>query len=285
MKISGSTPLYALLGSPVSHSLSPLLQNGWINEHGFDAVYVGLAIASDYFESALEGLFHAGLQGANVTTPFKERAKAACMTCSPDALKAGSVNCLFRALGENATGFSGTSTDGAGFLADLDARANGWRERSGHVVILGAGGAARSMLYAMSSAGIDGIHLVNRNLSRARDTAATIEGAKVHIHSWADIEASLRGASLVINATSAGFGGLDPLQPDFSVTTADCLVYDSVYAPRETAFLRAAKQHKRQALDGLGMLVGQGALAFETWFGVRPDIKAGLLRLEASLGS
>jgi shikimate dehydrogenase len=281
MKIDGSTPLFALLGNPARHSLSPTLHNGWIEEFGFKGVYVALEMDPDHFEASLDGLFHAGLQGANVTFPFKERAYAHAQSASPRATAIGSVNCLSRM----GAGFLGDTTDGDGFIADLDVRAPGWRQIHGHVVILGAGGAARALLYSLSSSGKDDIHLVNRNQDRAKQTAAIVTGKSVTVQPWDQMASSLEGAGLVINATSAGLNGQNPLALDFSQTQADCLVYDTVYSPRETAFLTAAHNNKRLAVDGLGMLAGQGALAFETWFGVKPDLLRGLKRLEAALAS
>jgi shikimate dehydrogenase len=279
MKIDGSTPLFALLGNPARHSMSPTLHNGWIEEFGFKGVYVALEMDPLHFEASLDGLFHAGLQGANVTFPFKERAYAHAQSTSSRASAIASVNCLSRL----ETGFLGDTTDGDGFIADLDARAPGWRQIEGHVVILGAGGAARALLDALSRAGKDGMHLVNRNLQRAQQTAAIVASKSITVQPWDNLANSLEGAGLVINATSAGLNGQSPLAPDFSQTHGDCLVYDTVYSPRETAFLTAARADRRQAVDGLGMLAGQGALAFETWFGVRPDLLSGLKRLEKAL--
>jgi shikimate dehydrogenase len=281
MKIDGSTPLFAVLGNPARHSMSPTLHNGWIEEFGFKGVYVALEMNPLHFEACLDGLFHAGLQGANVTFPFKERAFKHAQSSTPRASAIASVNCLSR-LG---TGFLGDTTDGDGFIADLDARAPGWRQIEGHVVILGAGGAARALLSALSSSGKDDIHLVNRNLDRAKQTASIVAGKSVTVQPWDKVADSLEGAGLVINATSAGLNGENPFSPDFSQTHTDCLIYDTVYSPRETAFLTAARANRRLAVDGLGMLAGQGALAFETWFGVKPDLLSGLKRLEAALAS
>jgi shikimate dehydrogenase len=267
MKITASTPLYALLGNPATQSLSPILQNGWIEEHGFDGVYVALAPKIEQFESALDGLFQVGLQGANVTAPFKERASIKAIALTDRARRSNSVNCLTY----SSEGFSGDSTDGGGLVAELDARAIGWRDRAGPIVILGAGGAARALLGAIYEEGFRDIRIVNRNLDRANAMLNSFDTGQIQVTSWDDIDQSLKGASLVINATSAGLKDENPFAPDFSTTQADALIYDTIYAPRETAFLLKAKAQNRQTLDGLGMLAGQGALAFENWFGTRPD--------------
>lgn len=279
MKITASTPLYALLGNPANQSLSPVLQNGWIEEHGFDGVYVALAPKVDQFEAALEGLFQAGLQGANVTSPFKERAANKAVELTARAQASQSVNCLTY----SASGFKGDSTDGGGLIADLDARAAGWRINQGHIVLLGAGGAARALLNALYDEGFGHIDVVNRTISRADAMIASLDPRNLRTFAWDQMADSLEGAGLVINATSAGLKGHDAFAPDFSPTRPDALIYDTIYAPRETEFLVSAKSQNRQTLNGLGMLAGQGALAFQNWFGVRPDLLAGLARLEAAL--
>jgi shikimate dehydrogenase len=281
MKISGSTPLFAVLGNPIKHSLSPLLHNGWLAEFGYDGVYVALEVDPEHFELTLDGLFHAGLQGANVTSPFKERTAAQVKSSSERASKISSVNCLTR----NALGFHGDSTDGDGFIADLDCRAPGWRDQDGHIVVLGAGGAARALLYALFMAGKRGVHIVNRTVERAASTASIIDGRSTVVQPWDNMAASLLGAGMVINVTSAQLTGGDAIAPDFSQTHPDCLVYDSVYAPNATPIMSAATRDGRRSLGGLGMLVGQGALAFESWFGTRPDLQSGIARLEAAMKS
>jgi shikimate dehydrogenase len=278
MKITASTPVYAVLGHPIRHSLSPVMHNSWIAEFGYRGVYVAFDVSADHIEQTLDGLLYAGLQGGNITSPLKERAAAYLSSCSARASAIGSVNLFAR---DGAT-FQGDSTDGDGFLTDLDCRAPGWREIGGHIVILGAGGAARAILYALHHAGKRGLHIVNRNVERAKATAAIVDDASIIIQQWDNISASLKDAGLVINVTSAGVDGSKAIAPDFMQTSMDCLVYDSVYAPGGSAFLEAARRDKRAHLGGLGMLVGQGALAFERWFGVRPDLLSGLARLEAA---
>ena len=281
MKITASTQLYAVLGNPVRQSLSPVLQNGWINEHGFDAVYTAITIKQENFETALLGLHQCGLMGANVTMPFKERAAAYAYALSERAAATSSVNCLTF----HDSGFIGNSTDGDGFVADLDARAPNWREMSGTTLVIGAGGAARAILYALVDMGRTNIAVVNRDRKRADEAVSLHPADSVKSIDWSALSEHLSGASLVVNATSAGFKGQNDLSLDMSQTDPDCIIYDTIYAPKETLFLLDARQHRRRTLNGLGMLVGQGALAFEHWFGVRPDLMKGLARLEAELSS
>ncbi len=279
MKITSSTPLYAVLGHPVRQSMSPILQNGWIEACGFDGVYVALDIDPTYFEGAILGLHQSGLQGANITTPFKERAAQIAVGTSPLVQSIGAANCLT----STKQGFFADSTDGGGFIADLDARASGWRDMSGHIVLIGAGGAARAILRGLVDIGRHPVIVVNRDEHRALEAVARLSTANVTSAGWKDLANRLVGAGLVINATSMGFNGVNQLQVDLRQTLRECLVYDSVYAPQDTAFLTNAREINRQTFGGLGMLVGQGALAFERWFGVQPDFMAGLARLQAAL--
>jgi shikimate dehydrogenase len=279
MRISGSTPVYALLGQPVAQSLSPLLHNGWIKAHGFDAVYVALPIAPEGFQAAFAGLQAAGVQGGNVTSPFKEAAAGLVVTASPHAKTIGSVNSLRL----TPHGYAGDSTDGAGLIADLDARAPDWRAMPGPITILGAGGAARAIVTALAQAGKTQLRLVNRTLARAQACAALVPQADVSCHAWSDRDQALAGASLVIHTTRAGLNGQEPLELDVRGTQPDCLIYETIYAPSQTALLKSAHAQGRRGLNGLGMLVGQGALAFELWFGTRPDFQQGLGLLQAHL--
>jgi shikimate dehydrogenase len=278
MMIKASTALYGVLGHPVRHSLSPILHNSWIASHGFNAAYVALEIAPERFEVALAGLVASDFRGLNVTTPFKERAAAAATTQSPIVERIKAANCLTIRDGQ----VHGDNTDGAGLVADLDARAPDWRDLDGPVILLGAGGAARSILAALTSVLNRPIIVINRDQARAAETVQAFQPYPIQTGSWADLSRYLIGASLVINATSQGLNGQSPFSPDFTHLAPDAIVYDTIYAPQKTAFLEAAERVKRRSLNGLGMLVGQGALAFEIWFGARPDLLSGLKTLEGA---
>jgi shikimate dehydrogenase len=274
--VTASTALFGVLGAPVAHSLSPILHNGWFADHDLNAVYVALPVADGAIAAALAGLWAIGAQGLNVTLPFKTQALELSRGATARARDAGAANTLSRGLG----GWHADTTDGAGFLLDLDVRAPGWDETPGPWVVLGAGGAGRSLLHSLSwREPARPLILVNRSPERARAAAHGVEG--VTIMDWDGLQGALSGAALVVQCTSRGLKGQDPLTPDFAGVHADGLVYDTVYSPRRTAFLEAARG--RRTLDGLGMLVGQGALAFEIWTGARPDMAQGLRRVAAAL--
>ncbi|MCE2890414.1 MAG: shikimate dehydrogenase [Aquidulcibacter sp.] len=278
MKTTGSTELYAVLGNPVRHSMSPVLQNAWIQAHGFKALYVALPVEPDNFEVALQGLAASDVCGLNITTPFKERAAAAALRQSDRVKLVGAANCL--TLDRAGRGYDANNTDGDGLVADLDARASDWRERAGQIVVLGAGGAARSILAALSAHSQKPIHVINRDQDRAQQIANQLNPEQIQVGTWQELPQHLADASLVINATSQGLNNQSPFSPDFSPTQPDAVIYDTIYSPRMTAYLESAKASKRRYFDGLGMLAGQGALAFQHWFGALPDIRAGLKTLE-----
>lgn len=283
MKITGSTELYAVLGHPVRHSMSPVLQNAWIQEHGFNALYVALPVEPDYFETALHGLAASEVCGLNITTPFKERAAAAALGQSGRVKLVGAANCL--SLDRAGRGYVANNTDGDGLVADLDARASDWRSLDGHIVVLGAGGAARSILAALSAHSPKQIRVINRDQDRAQHIANHLNPNQIHVGTWQDLPHHLSDAGLVINATSQGLNNQSPFSPDFSPTLPDAIIYDTIYSPRMTAYLESAKLFGRRHFDGLGMLAGQGALAFQYWFGILPDIDTGLKTLERAFAA
>jgi shikimate dehydrogenase len=278
--ITASTALYGVLGRPARHSVSPVIHNGWIGDHGFDALYVAFDGQSGDAAAILQGLWGAGVAGLNVTLPYKSDALAAAASATPRAVSAGAANVLWRGEG----GWSADTTDAAGFLADLDARAPGWMDVPGPWVIIGAGGVGRSLLDALVQRArligrIDEFRLINRSIERAIEAAHSSD--HVQVFAFTALTEALTGAALVVNCTSRGLKGNDPLAPDFAATHPDATVYDTVYVPRRTAFLEAASH--RRALDGLGMLVGQAALSFEIWFGTQPSLDDGLRRAVAAL--
>lgn len=279
MKLTAATRLYGVFGAPARHSLSPVLQNGWIRDHGLDAVYLAFDVAPDRFEASLAGLLDAGLAGANVTLPFKERALAIATTASAAAIAAGAANTLI----QKADGLLADNTDGAGFLLDLDQRAPDWRSAAPVAVVFGSGGAARGIASALSALQGFEVRLVARNRIAALQLAQDLRLSPDLVFGWDESTAALDGAGLAVNATSLGLKGEGALTPAFQVMAASGIAYDTVYTPRRTAFLAAAETCGRRAMSGLGMLAGQGALAFERWFGPRPDFSAGLARLEAEL--
>lgn len=270
--ITAATALYAVLGSPVRHSLSPVLHNGWIADHRLNAAYLALDVTAQ----ALPALGAMGLAGANVTIPHKEAALAAAQTADPLAARIGAANTLKI---DNNRAIHAWNTDAPGFLAALQAGAPDWRTDR-PAVVLGAGGAARAIVVALCDAGVPDIRIVNRTRDRAEAVAALSPAARV-----CTLEEALPGAGLIVNCTAQGLKGENPLTLDFMQTDPNSVLFDTVYAPLETALIASARTQRRTAVDGLGMLVWQAALAFEIWFGVRPDVTTGRARALAAIGA
>jgi shikimate dehydrogenase len=270
MSITAKTKLLAVIGDPVGHSLSPVMHNGWIADHGLDAVYVALPLRSDDPESAMRALGQFGVKGLNVTVPHKEAAARV-------AGVAGAINVMCWSEEGALTGFN---TDGLGFMHALSEAAPDWRMRVKRVLIVGAGGAGRGIAQALSPH-VDTVHVVNRTYARAEEAVAGISNARAL--KWEDLERGFGAADLIVQATILGMEG--HAAPDWPVglCRAGAIVADIVYRPLETDLLCAARARGLLVIDGLGMLIHQGALAFELWFGIRPDIAKARERLFAAL--
>jgi shikimate dehydrogenase len=267
-----------VIGWPVEHSRSPLIHGYWIKQHKLNAEYRREAVPPEKFEEFATHLAERGYVGANVTIPHKEAARA--LSKADDrAEKVGAANTLWL----DGTTLRSTNTDVEGFINNLDAGAAGWNRGLDTVVVIGAGGTARAVVYGLSERGVQRIHVVNRTLERA---AALREefGARVNPVRWEELGGLLSGAGLLVNTTSLGMTGKPPLTVNLARLPPSAVVADVVYAPLETALLAAARARGLRTVDGLGMLLHQAVRGFELWFGVRPEVTPELRALvEADL--
>jgi shikimate dehydrogenase len=267
-----------VIGWPVAHSRSPLIHNYWIRQHGLNAEYRREAVPPERFAQFIGELPARGYVGASVTLPHKEEALR---LSKPDALAAavGAANMLWL---EGGTLYS-SNTDVEGFIDNLDATVPGWDAELDSAVVLGAGGAARAVVFALCGRKLRHIHVVNRSFDRAmllRDRF----GARIVPQRWDAVEALLPGAGLVVNTTTLGMTGQPPLALDLAPLSARAVVVDVVYAPRVTPLVAAASARGLKTVDGLGMLLHQAVRAFARWFGVRPQVTGDLRALvEADL--
>ena len=253
-----------VVGSPVAHSLSPLIHNAWIAAAGLDAVYVPFAPPLEGFDAFARGLVGGAIRGLNVTVPFKEQALALATTATDAARRAGAANLL---LFEPKGATRADNTDGVGLLAALAEQAPEWRPESGPVVVFGAGGAARGAAAALIDAGASDIRLANRSADRAAALAVKL-GAKCNAVS--DVTAALADAALVINATPLGLNGGPGPVDSLDALPVGAVVLDMIYRPLRTEFLAAARRARLVTVDGLSMLIGQAAPSFESLFGRQP---------------
>jgi shikimate dehydrogenase len=268
----------AIIGWPVSHSRSPVIHNYWLRLHGIDGVYERLAVSPDDAPTFFADFAASGLVGGNVTLPLKELAAAAAAYREPIVERVGAANTLWLEDGR----LHATNTDVPGFLANLDAAVPGWDAQPGPAIVLGAGGAARAVVDALTGRGF-AVALCNRTLGRAEALAARYPGTvKPYLLSEANQLAAT--ARVVVNTTSLGMKGVGDIDFDFDRLVPESVVADIVYVPLETAFLRAARARRLRTADGLGMLLHQAGAGFERWFGVRPAVTAELRALvEADL--
>lgn len=257
-------------GWPVSHSLSPVLHGYWLEKHGIDGSYKAIAVEPGAIGELLAGM--AGhFAGGNLTIPHKEDGFAACEELDDIARAIGAVNTVWLEDGK----LMGTSTDAYGFAANLDQHAPAWR--SGETaLVLGAGGAARSVVHALMSSGYRKIAIANRTLVRAENLAAHFSGQGQGVHlqpcELANVAERIGDADLLVNTTSLGMTDNPPLDINLGNTKPDLIVTDIVYSPLVTPLLERAKTAGLQTVDGLGMLLHQAAPGFEKWFGVMPQV-------------
>lgn len=268
MTPTARTRLFAILGDPVAHSLSPVFQNAAFRHFGLDAVYVALRCAPSDVPGLIRGIALAG-GGGNVTVPHKAVAAAAVDLPSPAVTRTGACNCYWGADGR----VHGDNTDVDGARGAVNALLG--REPAGaSVLLLGAGGAASAAVCALADAGASRIAIANRTLNRARALADRFRAPGLRIDVAASAE-ELRGDrfDLVINSTSLGLKTDDapPLDPAIAEGWIGAAL-DMVYTPGETAWTRAMRAHSIPAADGSEMLVRQGAAAFTRWFGVAAPI-------------
>ncbi len=267
-------PYAEVIGDPIAHSKSPLIHRFWLDAMGIAAEYRAERVSADglkaYFESRRED---DDWCGCNITIPHKETALDHVEDRGDVRGSIGAINCVLRA--EDGA-LIGTNTDAAGFYAPI----SGLPLDGAHAAVIGAGGAARAVLFALSRVGIGRVTLFNRNALKAAGLLATfgIKGDAV------PLDAPLPPVDLLVNASPLGMAGQPPLDLDLAPLPQDALVYDLVYAPLETPLLARARAREIDTIDGLEMLIGQAALAFELFFGVQPprdrddELRALLLR-------
>jgi len=267
-----------VIGWPVAHSRSPIIHNYWIKELGLVADYRREAVEPSRFSEFVAQLHRQGYVGANVTVPHKE---AALVAADPDdrARAVGAANTLWYEAGR----LRPTNTDVEGFLANLDASAPGWDADLDSAVVLGAGGAARAVVFALAERDIATLYVANRNFERAVTMRADF-GERVRPLHWREVASVLPGSRLLVNATSLGMSGQPPLELAIDGLPDEAVVNDLVYAPLETDLLLTARARRLRTVDGLGMLLHQAVGGFSRWFGVRPQVTHNLRTLvEADL--
>ena len=260
--------LAGVMGWPVKHSRSPLLHNYWFRQHNLAGTYVPFAIAPAGLNAALRALYPLGFAGCNLTLPHKQEAMNCVDEVDVVAKSIGAISCVVvRPDGS----LAGTNNDCYGFIQSIRQEQPGWRADAGTSVVVGAGGGARAVCYALAETGVKAIRLVNRTFERAKKIAEDFAGP-IKALPWEQRHDALEDAAIVVNTTSQGMLGQSPLDLKLDKLPPRALAVDIIYIPLETAFLRAARERGNPTINGLGMLLHQGRPAWRAWFGIEPAV-------------
>ena len=261
-------PRSAVIGNPISHSLSPKLHGYWLNRYGLEGSYTALRVTEDKLEETLHSLPKQGFVGANITLPHKVNVLQFADQITDRATLIGAANTLtFKRDGR----IYADNTDGYGFISNLYQNAPDWDPKAGPAAVFGAGGAARAVLAALIDAGVPEIMIANRTRPKAEALRDDF-GARVNVVDWVQADKMLPDAMTVVNTTSLGMKGAADFNVSLDGLRKDAVVTDIVYNPLITPFLKLAQSRGCMIVDGLGMLLHQGVPGFERWFGHRPEV-------------
>lgn len=276
MRLNAETELYGILGNPVHHSLSPLIHNTVFQELKLNAVYLAFEIRQESLGLAFEAVRSLQIKGVNVTIPFKEQALSFVDEIPEDLDRCvGALNTVVNRDGR----LFGYNTDVSGFLTAIREEL-GFNPQGKTALVLGAGGAARGVVFALAHAHAEKILIHNRTQSRGRglqDYASNYFPETEIDLTFSTEDLRSDKIDLVVNATSCGMGKEDPLPLDLQSLANKACIYDLVYSPRETRFLKLAKTLGFPNANGMGMLAAQAALSFELWTGQKDNIRNRML--------
>lgn len=265
-----SSPLKAaVIGHPVAHSKSPLIHAYWLMQHDLAGHYRTIDIAPDALADGVRELVEDGYDGFNVTVPHKVAIMNLCADLDDTARAIGAVNTVVIQDGK----LYGKNTDAFGFIENLK-QAQPCILFDKPAMVLGAGGAARAVIYGLLQEGVPRIHLTNRSVNKAEQLAA-MDPARIDVVPW-DRRHELNDISLLINTTSLGMAGQPALEINLTALPRGAVVYDIVYAPLMTDLLSAAQMRGNPIVTGIGMLLHQARAAFHVWTGVMPEVDAAL---------
>ncbi len=280
MRITGKTLVYGIIGYPVNHSLSPLMQTAAFSSCGIDAVYVPFPVKTGNLKEAVEGIKSLSIKGVNVTVPFKEEVVSLLDYVEGDAQFLEAVNTV-----KNEGGIlTGYNTDADGFIDSL--KEEGIEVKGKRVTMIGAGGAAKAVGYAVLKERASFLNVVNRNFKRAKELGeklGTFGNVLVYPLKGGTMEVLLSDTDILINTTSVGLKSDDPKLFDYGKIPEGITVVDIIYNPPETPLLKAARERGCRTLNGIGMLVHQGARSFRIWTGVEAPVEKMRQAIEEAL--
>ncbi|QDP99476.1 shikimate dehydrogenase [Lysinibacillus fusiformis] len=270
---------FAVIGDPIEHSKSPAMHNAWFEEMAIDATYIPVHVTSQNLEAAVNGFKTLGASGWNVTIPHKTAIIPFLDELDQLAEKMGAVNTVVRTKEGKLKGYN---TDGVGFVRSLE-EAVGKSHKEKPVLLIGAGGAARGIAFAMHQLGYTNLTIANRTVANAQTIVDEMGTGRAI--SLAQAEETLADFSILVQMTSAGLATGNFSMP-FSLDrlAKGAIVADIVYNPLMTPFLQAAEEKGATVVTGLGMFVHQGAIAFNYWLDEYPNTNSMIAQLKAQLG-
>jgi len=273
-KISSKTRLVALLGSPARHSLSPVIQNRFMAGNGIDAVYVTFEFPEQRLKDSFEGARSLGIYGLNITMPFKEGVFNLVDKKDESSRVTRSVNTVIFEEKGDAIESTGYNTDIDGFIFSLKKKRYNIENRN--CLVLGAGGAARSAVFAFLKSGASSIYIFNRTKENAElvKNAFEDDGRIIVLDYLYGETLKEYGVDLICNCTPIGMGagklkGMIPVPDDWDFK--DKIVFETIYDPLDTGLIIKAKKEGARIIDGLDMLINQAASSFYIWFAIKPD--------------
>jgi shikimate dehydrogenase len=288
MMISGKTGLLGVIGNPIGHSLSPVMHNAALREMNSDFVYVAFPIQESVLSTAIAGFGAIGVQGFSVTIPHKQAIMAELVEISELAQAVGAVNTVWK----TKAGWSGTNTDVEGFVSPLKEMNQDWGEKT--AIVLGNGGAARAVVSGCAELGFKQIQVIGRDNHKLQEFLTSFNAfqsvaSRLTVQTWDTLDDAIANADLIVNSTPIGMAPKTDASPLTTMQAQQIkpgtIAYDLIYTPNPTEFLKQAMVQGGIAIDGLEMLVQQGAAALKIWTG-QSEVPVATMRtaLQAHLG-
>jgi len=272
MKITGKSKVFGIIGRPVSHSLSPVFQNAAFEYLGLDCCYVPFPVDAGQIDAAIRAIPALNIAGVNVTVPYKESVISYLTELSAEAMMIGAVNTIT----VSGDCLVGHNTDGQGFMASLNESGQTVNGRS--ILMIGAGGAARAVVFSIAAGGAGTIFIANRTVSRAESLKEQVRkyfsAIKIEVAGMEhdDLKRVINKVDMVINTTSIGLMRGAPSPVPKELLHKDLFVCDLIYNPPDTELIRYAKELCSGHMNGSGMLIFQGAASFKLWTGIEPPV-------------